>query len=130
MKDLNCSWDIIEPTPIPCKGCKANFIKGFFDENFRASKKYDAIVHSHVLEHIYEPSSFVENISSQMSDQNDLFFSIPNIEVMLRNKYSNALNFEHTYLLSEELAIYILRRMASISSSLRNSWKIIVFSLV
>ncbi len=110
MKDLNCSWDIIEPTPIPCEGCKANFIKGFFDENFRASKKYDAIVHSHVLEHIYEPSSFVENISSQMSDQNDLFFSIPNIEVMLKNKYSNALNFEHTYLLSEELAIYIFEK--------------------
>ena len=28
-------WTILEPNPLPVEGCKARFIKGFFDENFK-----------------------------------------------------------------------------------------------
>jgi len=32
LKDI--PWTIIEPIPSPIEDCKANFLLGFFDENF------------------------------------------------------------------------------------------------
>ncbi len=102
------NWTIIEPNPSPVKNCKANFIKGFFDDEFELKESIDTIVHSHVLEHIYNPVEFMKNTSNFLQTGQKLIFSIPNMEVMLRNKYSNCINFEHTYFLTEDIADYLL----------------------
>jgi hypothetical protein len=39
-----------------------------------------------------------------------MIFSIPNMEVMLKRNYTNCLNFEHTYYLSEDLTEYYLNK--------------------
>ncbi|MDA8993386.1 class I SAM-dependent methyltransferase, partial [Flavobacteriaceae bacterium] len=59
-------WTIIEPYPRPVEGVKAKFIKGFFDEHFKSNLKYDLIVHSHTLEHIYDPKSFLIQLNSAL----------------------------------------------------------------
>jgi 2-polyprenyl-3-methyl-5-hydroxy-6-metoxy-1,4-benzoquinol methylase len=94
-------WNIIEPNPSPIEGVKANFIKGFFNENFKIEKDIDTVIHSHVLEHVYDPNTFLSNISDFLSEGQFLLFSVPNIEIMIKRKYSNALNFEHTFYLTE-----------------------------
>ena len=102
------SWTIVEPNPIPVDGCPANFIEGFFGNDFELDEEFDAYVHSHTLEHIYKPVEFAKKLSEFIPEGKDLFFSIPNIEEMIKRKYTNAINFEHTFFLTTELAIYLM----------------------
>jgi len=103
-------WTIIEPNPTPLPGVKAKFLKTFFDDSFKFEDHYDTIVHSHVFEHIYYPSKFVEHLSNFIGQQKTLLFSIPNLRKMLKNRFTNALNFEHTVYLSEEYVDIILNK--------------------
>ena len=106
----NLNWTILEPNPIPVEGCNAKFIRGFFDENFKFGNEIDTIIHSHVLEHIYEPNKFMQNIASYLREKQKLIFSIPNMNIMLRKKYTNCINFEHTYFIDEGLADYLVTK--------------------
>lgn len=105
---INIDWTILEPNPIPVKGVKAKFIKGFFDDKFSLGWDVDAVVHSHVFEHIYEPVSFIRNISNFLDNGKYLIFSLPNMREMLARKYNNCINFEHTVLLTEPYIDYLL----------------------
>jgi hypothetical protein len=108
IEDIN--WTILEPNPMPVDGCKAKFLKGFFDEKFNYSNTVDAIVHSHVFEHIYDPSLFMENLSNFLEDGKFLIFSVPNMRVMVERKYTNCLNFEHTVYLAENYIDILLTK--------------------
>ena len=94
-KDLN--WTVVEPNPRIPSDLPVKVIKGFFDDKFTSEEKYDAVIHSHVLEHIYDPLAFMQHVSDFMKKDSLLLMSVPNLEVMLRNSYTNCLNFEHTY---------------------------------
>lgn len=99
-------WTIIDPSPNPTKNCRANFIQGYFNEDLSLDfSKYDTFIHSHVLEHLYEPLKFIETLATKMHAGSDLFFAVPNIKSMIKNKYSNALNFEHTYFFDHDLIL-------------------------
>lgn len=103
-------WTILEPNPTPVDGCDAHFIKGFFDDKFSSTESFDTVVHSHVFEHIYEPSQFLHHLSDFMSEGSHLIFSLPNIRVMLERKYTNGINFEHTIFLTEPYIEYLLAK--------------------
>jgi SAM-dependent methyltransferase len=109
-KMKSISWTILEPNPTPIPECKAEIISGFFDENFQYPGKVDAIVHSHLFEHIYDPNLFVKNISEFLKVGGKLIFSIPNMRVMLERKFTNCLNFEHTIYLSDTYVENLLTR--------------------
>ena len=104
------NWTILEPNPNPSKDVKANYIRGFFDETFVFEGNIDAIVHSHVLEHIYDPDNFFDHLSGFIGSDEYLIFSLPRMEEMLRRKYTNCINFEHTILLNEEYVDYLLAK--------------------
>jgi len=87
---------------------RIRYIKGFFDDNYKFEMDYDAIVHSQLFEHIYDPDSFIKTIAGFMDGQKTLYFSVPNLFEWLKQKYTNTLNFEHTYLLREEYIEYML----------------------
>ena len=108
--DSTIDWTIIEPNPIPAEGVNAHFIKGYFNEHFVLGKPVDAIIHSHVLEHIYDPHSFLSHIDSFLPDGKHLVFSLPNLQEMMIRKYTNALNFEHTIFLTEPYIEYLLNQ--------------------
>ena len=103
-------WTILEPNPSPVAGVKARFIKGFFDNRFQYADSFDAIVHSHVFEHIYDPDAFMSYVSNFMEEGKYLIFSIPNMQVMLERKYTNCINFEHTVFITEDDIDYLLSR--------------------
>jgi hypothetical protein len=103
-------WTILEPNPSPVDGCKAQFIQGFFDENFVYEEGFDAVVHSHVFEHMYKPEEFMLHLSGFIDAGKQLIFSLPNMQVMLERKYTNCINFEHTMFLTEPYVEYLLAR--------------------
>lgn len=78
--------DQITDTSIP-------FIKGNCETyEFRDT---ETIVMSHVFEHLYNPSDFVENISN--CDVKNVFISIPNMEHLLTLGSPSIIFNEHTY---------------------------------
>lgn len=100
-------WTIVEPNPGFAGAGRIKVIKKFFDENYRL-KGIDTIVHSHVLEHIYEPVKFIENISFGLAEGLYHLFSVPNLYEYLENRFTNTINFEHTCFLTEDLIDYLL----------------------
>lgn len=104
--DSTVDWTILEPLPNPVPECRARYVKGFFDSNYRIEKGYDAIVHSHALEHFYDPMQCIRNIGN-MEENSWMFFSIPNMEEMIERCYTSVMNFEHTYYCAEPYVTYI-----------------------
>lgn len=103
-------WTILEPNPQPVEGCPARFVKGFLDAQYTPDRQYDSIVHSHFLEHIYEPDKMIAHMASALPSGAHLIFSMPNMDVMLQRKYTNCINFEHTVYLTEPYIEYLLAK--------------------
>ncbi|MDB9800316.1 class I SAM-dependent methyltransferase [Alphaproteobacteria bacterium] len=103
-------WTIIEPNPSPSKDLKAKFIKGFFDDKFEFDANVDTVVHSHVLEHVYEPNIFLSHLSGFLKEGQKAIFSLPNMEVMLKRNYTNCINFEHTVFMTEPYVEHLMSK--------------------
>jgi hypothetical protein len=109
--DESIRWTMIEPNPRVDPSVPIKVIKGFFDDSFSSEEQYDAVVHSHVLEHIYEPKVFFNHLSTFIEEGKLLIFSVPNMQEMINRKYVNCINFEHTFLLTEIYIDYFLKIM-------------------
>jgi hypothetical protein len=72
-----------------------NNCEDFIDDNS------NVFVHSHFLEHLYQPFKFI-NLISKANINSYHCFSIPNQKKWLINGFGNALFFEHTAILEEE----------------------------
>jgi len=105
----NLHWTIVEPNPTVPANAQIKVVKRLFDETFIIDKNVDTIVHSHVLEHIYEPNQFMSQISRNLERGKNLLFSVPNLQIMMQRKYTNCINFEHTVFLTEPFIEYILQ---------------------
>ena len=92
---------MIEPSPT-FHDDRIDIVRGFFEENAEKVLGFDSIVHSHVLEHLYDPMKFMDALSKNMTESSRIHMSIPNINALLLKFGSNALNFEHTYSLTLE----------------------------
>ena len=103
------SWNILEPDPTPSENVKANYIKAYFDNKYKLDSPVDAIVHSHVFEHVYNPLEFAQLMADSIDYGKFAIFSVPNMQEMLIRKYTNTLSFEHTLLLSEPYIRYIMQ---------------------
>jgi len=107
-KSKSIPWTILEPNPAPIEGCNANFIKGYFDNNFKFSGEFDTVIHSHVFEHLYEPSEFMKNLRGFVKEGQYMIFSVPDLKSWLIRKFTNSINFEHTIFLTESYIEYML----------------------
>jgi len=96
-------WTILEPNPSPRPDCRARYLQGFFDEHFQFDRSVDTVVHSHLLEHLYEPTQFLDQLARILPIGGKHIFSIPNLPVMLERGYTNCINFEHTYFIGVEM---------------------------
>jgi hypothetical protein len=61
----------------------------------------DIIIMSHVLEHLYNPRLFLENVFRNTTIH-EIYISIPDMETLLNNDSYSFLHFEHTYYLCLE----------------------------
>ena len=102
-------WTIVDPIPkAKIINEKLEYIEAFFSEDILHNYEYDTIIHSHLIEHIIDPSIFLESISNSLKDGNYHIFSIPNLYKWLKNKAVNTLTFEHILFLTEEFVDYML----------------------
>jgi hypothetical protein len=108
--DNNIKWTMIEPNPTVDPNLPIKIIKSFFDDKFTSDEKFEAVIHSHVLEHVYNPDEFISHKSSFMNDGDLLIFTLPNMQVMLENNYTNCINFEHTIYFTEPYIEYFLNK--------------------
>ena len=108
--DNNINWTMVEPNPTVDPNLPIKVIKKLFDDKFISDNKFEAVIHSHVLEHIYNPNEFISHKSSFMNDGDLLIFTLPNMEAMLENNYTNCLNFEHTTYITEPYIEYFLNK--------------------
>jgi 2-polyprenyl-3-methyl-5-hydroxy-6-metoxy-1,4-benzoquinol methylase len=82
-------------------------IKSDFSE---IEETFDTILHSHTFEHTYDPVLFLRGIYKSLSDSGTMIMSIPNLENQVKSMHMNALNFEHTFLYSEDILKNLLAR--------------------
>ncbi|MCK5602891.1 class I SAM-dependent methyltransferase [Candidatus Pacearchaeota archaeon] len=104
------SWTIVEPNPTHSGSSSIKLISSFFDEGFGFKESLDTIVFSQVLEHAYDPQTFLDKIASLLPLGGKLIFAYPNLELWVRRKYTNALNFEHTMFLTDYHLDYLLAK--------------------
>jgi hypothetical protein len=100
-------WLIVDPNlKNRINNDKLVYIEDFFSENIESD--FDMVVHSHTLEHMIDPKLFIESISKKIDNGNYHIFSVPNLHLYMKNKYSNVINFEHTLFLTEDIIDYLL----------------------
>lgn len=102
-------WSIIEPNPKEIKDLdsRIRFVNNFFKSEI-IDTSYDLVVHSHTIEHMYDPNTFLSEIEKTISENGFHVFSVPNLYKYLLKKFVNTLNFEHTIFLTEHMIDYLL----------------------
>lgn len=103
-------WTIVEPNPEQIDDKEITVIKAWFDDTFTIEGDFDTVIHSHVFEHTYDPLVFIEHISKFMKKGDKHIFTFPTLLPMIKLKWTNALNFEHTAFLTEDITEYILKK--------------------
>lgn len=99
---------MVEPNPLIESDEKIEVIKRFFDADFLFDQEIDAVVHSQVFEHAYDPMEFIRNISSFLRVGQKHIIAFPDIEWLVKNKFTSGIHFEHTFLINEDFADYFL----------------------
>jgi hypothetical protein len=105
---IDSQYYIVEPNLPSWTHDRVTMYKRMFDESFVMDSKVDAVVHSHLFEHIYEPREFLLNIAKFLPEGQWHIFSLPRLEKWIQKGYLNALNFEHTIYLTETNVEYLM----------------------
>lgn len=109
-RNKNITWTIVEPLPLCKESKQIKILKKWFNQDFKYDRQVDAIIHSHTLEHIYNPTDFLDQIYRFLQTGNYHIFSVPNLYIWLKRKYTNAINFEHTIFLTEYFIDYLVQK--------------------
>ena len=102
-------WTVLDPHPRLPAHPRLRGIQGFID-HFETQDTPDAVVHTHVFEHAYQPAEFLKQIRKLLRGRGKMFFAIPDMKSGLLARYTNMLNFEHTYYMDERQIDVLLQR--------------------
>ena len=106
------SWTIVEPNLKPSYVPSTKNIKlidSLIENAVNDHHDFSNFIHSHVLEHLYNPLDVLEVVSQKQKDGDRSIFSIPDLYYYLDNNFVNTLNFEHTFFLTEEISDYLIQ---------------------
>jgi hypothetical protein len=103
------SWTVVEPNPTFTPEPPIHLIAAYVEEVGDVVAEADAVVHSHLLEHLYEPRAFLRGLREQSRSDARMLLSVPNLPALLDQSGANALNFEHTYFFDIALLSWMLR---------------------
>ena len=88
--------------PFAKKSDKIILKKQFFNHK-KIKEKPDAIIHTHLIEHLYNPLEEMKRMCDLLKKEGLMMFAAPLIDRMLKDNYTNAINFEHTFVLCEKM---------------------------
>jgi hypothetical protein len=103
------SWTVVEPNPTFTPQPPIHLITAYVEEAGDVVAEADAVVHSHLLEHLYQPRAFLRGLREQSRPEARMLLSVPNLPALLDQSGANALNFEHTYFFDVALLSWMLR---------------------
>jgi hypothetical protein len=103
------SWTVVEPNPTFTPEPPINLVAAYVEEVDGVVGDADAVVHSHLLEHLYEPRAFLAGMREQARPDAPMLLSVPDLASLLAQSGANALNFEHTYFFDVALLTWMLR---------------------
>ncbi len=114
-RNPTCHWTMLEPNPQgydlnPTKNQNIEIIQEWFTNDYKIKQNTDAIVHTHVLEHTYDPIDFLKTIYNKSNQNTKHIFSFPNLLESLKKYWTNCLSFEHTVFLTEEITDIVLQQ--------------------
>jgi len=110
-KTEDIKYSIIEPNPLCESTERLSIIKSFFSKSLK--NEFDGentIIFSQVYEHVYDPQEFLEEIGDFLPVGGRMVFAYPNLEYWFKNKFTNAINFEHTLLMTDYFVDYFLEK--------------------
>lgn len=87
---------------------RARHIQNYVDANSGLHIDCDTVIHSHTFEHFYEPVAQTRMFAKLLKPGQKMIMSVPNIKKVTEDKFTNGLNFEHTFLLSERILHHII----------------------
>jgi SAM-dependent methyltransferase len=109
--DDSIQYTAIEPNPLFEERKNLRIIKSFFSRDFKDQfDDNNTIVFSQLYEHVYDPEEFLNEIRQFLPVGGRLIFAYPNLEYWFKNKFTNAINFEHTMLMTDYYVDYFLAR--------------------
>ena len=102
---------IVEPNPLIEETDKIKVIRSFFSNKIKNNEnKIGTVVLSQVFEHAYDPEEFLTEIRNFLPQDGRFIFGYPNLEYFFSNKHTNAINFEHTMLMTDFYVDYFLNK--------------------
>lgn len=105
------NYTIVEPNPLISETNNLKVIRDFFSSKLEnPSNKIHTVVLSQVLEHAYNPEEFLLEIRNYLPEDGKFVFGYPNLEYFFSNKHTNAINFEHTLLMTDYFVEYFLKK--------------------
>jgi len=110
-KNDNIKSITVYDTNLSCYGNKESKKIKLREEFFNRKnvlKKPDAVIHSHVIEHLYDPFKELKDMSDLLDDGSFMFISSPVIDEMMKDGFTNAMNFEHSYGVTKNLLYKML----------------------
>jgi 2-polyprenyl-3-methyl-5-hydroxy-6-metoxy-1,4-benzoquinol methylase len=110
-KDNNINFTAIEPNPLFEEKDNLKIIRSFFSKDLKNQiGSNHTVIFSQVYEHVYNPEEFLNEISEFLPVGGRLVFAYPNLEYWFKNKFTNAINFEHTMLMTDYYVDYFLKK--------------------
>ena len=95
-------WTMVDPNPLAVFPMPSlTIVRKYIEDMTFLPEGVDAVVHSHALEHIYDPWLFFARLRNIMVVGGLHIFSVPNLYELARQD-APCLHFEHTLLLREE----------------------------
>tara|TARA_R110001632_G_scaffold144493_1_gene261009 strand:- start:956 stop:1987 length:1032 start_codon:yes stop_codon:yes gene_type:complete len=79
----------------------------FYDPNKVDDVGVDTIIHSHTMEHFYNPRNYVESFNRLLNIGGKVIISIPDTKKLVKEKL-NGINFEHSYFLCMEYLEFLM----------------------
>ncbi len=107
--EKNLKYTVVEPNPTFKDTEQIKIVKTFFTKEIGKQLSPDTIVLSHVLEHVYDPYEFLCNLNESLPKQGRFVFGYPNLEYLFKNRFTNAINFEHTILMTDYYVDYFVK---------------------
>ena len=100
---------VVEPNPLFKETERLKVKKTFFTKKLILDfNEYNTIVLSQVLEHVYDPRDFLKQVYDFLPMNGKFIFGYPNLEYLFSNNYTNAINFEHSFLMTEYFVDFLL----------------------
>lgn len=105
------NYTIVEPNPLISESKNIKIIKDFFSSKVdNPSDNIRTVILSQVLEHAYNPEEFLLEIRNYLPENGKFVFGYPNLEYFFSNKHTNAINFEHTLLMTDYFVEFFLKK--------------------